>query len=312
MMWLLLQQFMDGQVGVCDIALTARLVEELDHEIVNGLKRWTFVIVALVLVPFLTFIIQAYYMIAYDSRFVRTFWWFVFYEYHYFLTAWVIIYKLANITLSCRQMHRALCLRVTLGEVLYIRELSLDNVDRFAAVSEGMSTFVRRKSQQYESNSSKLLSKEYNTPENQIPSFSTSAKIGEVETERRSSSSKSPMEVGTIDCSRSFTSFNENEKISGDLPYKEENRNEDPTKNVPDWNIARISYLHSGGDQELLEAAYRRESVAGTAALLEYLSRTNDRGVRLMGVLVDPSFALRAGYIIVLISFGIFSKQFLN
>lgn len=97
---------------------------------------------------------------------------------------------------------------------------------------------------------------------------------------------------------------------------------EDAVSKVPDWSVARMTMCNNiddhdptpdpEQDKKYVELAYRSESVTGTAALLDYLGNTKERGVRLMRIGVDMNFVMRLGYVVVLISFGIFSSKFLD
>jgi hypothetical protein len=293
---------------VCSIATAAKLAEELDTEIQTGMKRWTYVIIALVAVPFLAFFIQTYYMLTYDSNFVETFWWWVFYEYHYFLMAWMIVYKVANLTLSCHQIYRTLCMRVSRGEVLYMRDVTSDP-EGFAAVAEEMGATARRNSRLHSSAAS---------PGSRpvLPKF-------DIESDERPNMSPLQVQQDSVDVPSSrggaMLSSDYSEGLSSTsaaasaIGPNQQQEDSEHSAMVPDWNVARLSYLNPAAhEQQLVEMAYKNESIAGTAALLDYLGSTRDRGVRLMGVLMDPNFALRLGYVVVFVSFGIFSTQFLN
>lgn len=112
------QQFMASQFDTCSVKESAAAVERIDINVQQTAVHWRLVLTAVILIPTITFIIQVYDMVM-DQGFVNRYWWFILYEYHYFISAWWVLYRIAHLTSLLQRMHHTLCLRIAKGELVY-------------------------------------------------------------------------------------------------------------------------------------------------------------------------------------------------
>ena len=82
---------------------------------------FTMVFFALVVNPMITFVLQTCLMIEGKGFFLNN-WWFVLYEYDYFLVAWWIIYRGAQLTTASEELSDKIHLRMARGDVTYLGE----------------------------------------------------------------------------------------------------------------------------------------------------------------------------------------------
>lgn len=110
---------MASQFDTCSVKESATAVEHIDANVQQTAVHWRLVLTSIILIPTITFVIQVYDMVM-DPGFVTRYWWFILYEYHYFIAAWWVLYRIAHLTSLLQRMHHTLCLRIAKEELVYV------------------------------------------------------------------------------------------------------------------------------------------------------------------------------------------------